>query len=1207
MYLIIKDKYKLIHHDLSIIDNLTYRGISIYDTANGFYISLKEHYHFDDNSKTKKLELKEYVVINDFDFSKIHIYVYENRSGVDDYRLYELRNFIVSLSEKADIISNDKYFHDKYLILKDGYLKGNLNPSVNGFKYDQQKLSPGDIVECIGFKFIYYDEYLYLNRFNNTIRLKEYEVKEHFIRYQTPELSPGFHIPELIEELTFDELKEFESIKKSSIQNFVRTILPNIVMAVSMSLMAYINYYNSLFNSLSNTSTIQYFIMPAGIIITGTIIPCAFFLFERYQTYKKYDRNKKEYLDYLDEYENDLEERINKYINGLNSSFFNIDDSKQKMFSIGNKSRDFLMLSLGKKQIAKELSFNKTEDQHINEKIDSIRKRLLHIDDYPLFLDIKEHRIITVVARNKLKRYFFNSFLLELSYKHHYNDLALAIYTNDLNNINNYYNLPHLFVSEKRLTLNTVKQIQELDQMKLNKPLVLFMYDRCDYTFTNSNIHLIYFTDISNDLYKDSDIIIEYHNNLSYIYGHNYKQQFIFIQNELDFAKHFYLLGKLNRSFNDSQFRSFKDLFSFDMIKQMYVNHDRFLKADFAYTKNELLAFDLHESKQGPHGLIAGSTGSGKSELIVSLLLSLCIKYPPDYLNIILIDYKGGGIKESLSYQNEAIPHIIASISNIENNQFERLIIALNNECIRRQKMFKELSLKSNTSIMNIDDYYDNAESKQSMSHLLIVIDEFAELKKEEPELIKELISISRIGRSLGLHLILATQKPSGNIDEEIWSNSRFKLSLKAFEEKDSLDVIRNKDAAYLNEAGSFILKVDEGLVKGKSIYSKNDINGNDQLEVSVLDNTLEKIKTIKERRNMVFTEASAFSERIIETSNKLNIIPSSLDFVAPYPCHRKQLAKGACIVFGEIDDYINNKRGLLACGLSENILLYSGRSKEINSILNTLSENRRQTIVLASKHYSNAYISDSITYDNKDDIEYLLNELLNGNHKITVVIEDVQAFLSYDDSYLDTLCKLIKRSKDRQYNFICICSNSQISYRLLNLFSNKIMIQVSDISDVSYFYSMRSRYKGHNFFFKEEPITFVSIIQEELSKNDPVVEPFVKHIPEQIEAKIIESKYLIGYKCDTRDAIMAEERILISSFDEKLLKPYKEAYKDFCEITLYNNSLSKKNYSQILWLGPGIYTQRLFMPETKNDINNSLGVYICNGEQILIRSLKHA
>lgn len=100
---------------------------------------------------------------------------------------------------------------------------------------------------------------------------------------------------------------------------------------------------------------------------------------------------------------------------------------------------------------------------------------------------------------------------------------------------------------------------------------------------------------------------------------------------------------------------------------------------------------------------------------------------------------------------------------------------------------------------------------KKPISHLLIICDEFAELKQQQPDFMDELISVSRIGRSLGVHLILATQKPSGIVDEQIRSNSKFSICLKVQDKSDSTDVIEVPDAAYLKQAGRFYIKVGNG------------------------------------------------------------------------------------------------------------------------------------------------------------------------------------------------------------------------------------------------------------------------------------------------------------------------------------------------------------------------------------------------------------
>ena len=106
--------------------------------------------------------------------------------------------------------------------------------------------------------------------------------------------------------------------------------------------------------------------------------------------------------------------------------------------------------------------------------------------------------------------------------------------------------------------------------------------------------------------------------------------------------------------------------------------------------------------------------------------------------------------------------------------------------------------------VNNINSYtklIKNGEAKLPVPHLFIIIDEFAELKREEPDFMRELISVAQVGRSLGVHLILATQKPSGTVDDNIWSNSKFRLCLRVQDKQDSNDMLPKPDAAYITEA----------------------------------------------------------------------------------------------------------------------------------------------------------------------------------------------------------------------------------------------------------------------------------------------------------------------------------------------------------------------------------------------------------------------
>lgn len=210
---------------------------------------------------------------------------------------------------------------------------------------------------------------------------------------------------------------------------------------------------------------------------------------------------------------------------------------------------------------------------------------------------------------------------------------------------------------------------------------------------------------------------------------------------------------------------------------------------------------DIHEKYHGPHGLVAGTTGSGKSETLQTYLLSLALNFSPDDVGFFLIDYKGGGMANLF----DGLPHVIGQISNLSGNQVRRAMVSIKSENKRRQRIFNE------HDVNNINLYtrlYKNKEASIPIPHMFIVIDEFAELKREEPEFMKELISVAQVGRSLGVHLILATQKPAGTVDDNIWSNSKFRLCLRVQDRQDSNDMLHRPDAAYITQAGRCYLQV---------------------------------------------------------------------------------------------------------------------------------------------------------------------------------------------------------------------------------------------------------------------------------------------------------------------------------------------------------------------------------------------------------------
>lgn len=199
--------------------------------------------------------------------------------------------------------------------------------------------------------------------------------------------------------------------------------------------------------------------------------------------------------------------------------------------------------------------------------------------------------------------------------------------------------------------------------------------------------------------------------------------------------------------------------------------------------------FRLDLRSDGPHGLIAGMTGSGKTELLQTMIAALAVANRPEWLNFVLIDYKGDSAFKDCVH----LPHTVGKVNDLDPFLVERALASLTAELDVRKNQLAAAAVK------DIDDYHDllaKEPHRAPMPRLLLVIDEFAELAKELPDFMDGLVSIAQVGRSLGVHLLLATQRPSGVVSPSIRANTNMRIALRVADSADSTDVLNSPEAA---------------------------------------------------------------------------------------------------------------------------------------------------------------------------------------------------------------------------------------------------------------------------------------------------------------------------------------------------------------------------------------------------------------------------
>ena len=372
---------------------------------------------------------------------------------------------------------------------------------------------------------------------------------------------------------------------------------------------------------------------------------------------------------------------------------------------------------------------------------------------------------------------------------------------------------------------------------------------------------------------------------------------------------------------------------------------------------------NLHENVHGPHGLIAGTTGSGKSEFIITYVLSMAVNYAPDEAAFVLIDYKGGGLAGAFDNERYRLPHLAGTITNLDGAAIARSLVSIKSELKRRQDAFNRAREITGEATMDIYKYlraYRAGTLTEPLPHLFIVADEFAELKQQEPEFMDELISAARIGRSLGVHLILATQKPTGVVNDQIWSNSRFKVCLKVADAADSKEMLRRPDAAEIKGPGRFYLLVgyNESFSSGQAAYAGAGYAPTDEFEpkrddaVDLIDDSGQAVATLRPPRANTKTgesEMNTVLEALMRTADAQHLHAQRL-WLDPLPTHIvldelvrtndwKPSEDGLTVMLGQVDDPSRQRQfpyilDILAAG---NVLLYGSQASGIDALAGTI------------------------------------------------------------------------------------------------------------------------------------------------------------------------------------------------------------------------------------------------------------------------------
>lgn len=282
-------------------------------------------------------------------------------------------------------------------------------------------------------------------------------------------------------------------------------------------------------------------------------------------------------------------------------------------------------------------------------------------------------------------------------------------------------------------------------------------------------------------------------------------------------------------------------------VERRWANPPDTLRAVIGHDGEGPVELDLE--LDGPHGLVAGTSGAGKSEFLQALVASLALTHPPSRVNFILIDYKGGS-----AFKNcRLLPHTVGFVTDLDGHLADRAMISLKAEQTRREHV-----ITKSGGAKDLADFRQRRPDEAPPS-LVIVVDEFAFLAKEVPEFVDQLVDVAQRGRSLGVHLLLATQRPSGIISPQIQANATLRVALRVGSAADSSDVIDRPDAVTISNRnrGRAIIKTGHGALRVvQSAYVGGAASGD--TEQSQVSGETFVLSSVRESAKQLATGASS-------------------------------------------------------------------------------------------------------------------------------------------------------------------------------------------------------------------------------------------------------------------------------------------------------------------------------------------------------------
>lgn len=785
----------------------------------------------------------------------------ENKKYDHMIEISGLQNLIISTAETAHIQLKGKYVYNDNInikIINNKRIIYNICSQYGVFLNGKQikintELKNYDFFSIANFSFYYKDGKLYTDKSNNIIfhNLKVIKILDGNNALEYPQFHRNARIKIKLNEEEISLLAPKE--KPQQPKNNLLKLLPTLSMIVLTVVLR---------GMMGNTNA-SYVLFSVGSMSIGALVSIFTIVNERKEYKEEIEKRDTGYRSYIDNKRKEIMQARAEEVISLNQIYVpyektsaNVIQFSGDLFDRISEDEDFLDVRIGignidairKIEYKKQETYESDEDELVDLPV-QLSEGLKQVHDAPVIVHLKEANVVGVVGSNKSLYEMLKIFFFDVCTRQYYYDIKTFL----------------IIPSGEIQKYQWAKWFRHLDNKEIGRRNII-----CDDESKNVILEYLYAELNRRESSKEkayyphfiifmmSDYGINQHPVSKYIEkSSELGCTFIFFEENKEYIPigctqliqlKEYNTGKLlltedKTKITDFKYESIPDCDMLMMAHRLASIYCEEVSLEGALTKNitlyqllgilsekdldlktrwnysdvtksmaaplgvrsgnEIVYLNIHDDEKahGPHGLIAGTTGSGKSELLMTYIMTMATIYNPYEVAFLIIDFKGGG----MGNQFKDLPHTLGVITDIDGKEINRSLISIKAELDRRKRLFAEIDVN------HIDKYiraYKKGKTSTPLPHLIIIVDEFAELKAQYGDFMAELNSAARVGRSLGVHLILATQKPQGQVDPQIDSNSKFRLCLKVQTPEDSREVIKTPLAAEIKEAGRAYLMV---------------------------------------------------------------------------------------------------------------------------------------------------------------------------------------------------------------------------------------------------------------------------------------------------------------------------------------------------------------------------------------------------------------